>query len=165
MSMIGNILRVSGTELEAFLENSILLENRIYNTDSKEADPALCDLDKSWDGILYLLTGQTLETLEHPLGRVLFSGQFLNEEQDLGYGPAHYLTAAQVKELSAELAAITPAALSVRFVPKQMSDLGIYPDIWEEEGILDYLLAYFEDIQTTYATAAKNNEAVITFVN
>lgn len=46
-----------------------------------------------------------------------------------------------------------------------MNELGIYPEGWEEEGNLEYLLDYVKEVQATYATAAKNNEAVIIFIN
>jgi hypothetical protein len=165
MSMIGNLLRVSGSELEAYLKDSSLLENRIYNNESEEADANLIDIDKSWEGILFLLTGQSLATLNHPLGKVLFSDQEIDNDQDLGYGPALYLTAEQVKEVDAELSKISDDELRARYNPTKMIELGIYPEIWEEEGILDYLFEYFKDVRNTYATAAKNDEAVITFVN
>ena len=87
MSMIGNFLRVTKTQLEDYLKDSTLLETRIYDEESDDEDPNLVDIDKSWEGILFLLTGQNLETIDHPLAKVLFSGQIIDEDQDLGYGP------------------------------------------------------------------------------
>src|SRR5262245_2164605 len=138
MGMIGNFLRVTNTDLEAYLADSSLLENRIYDEDADES--TLREIDKSWEGILYLLTGQKLEALDHPLARVLFSGQCIDEEQDLGYGPGHYLTPEQVKEVDSALSKITVEELSKRFDPRQMTELEIYPDIWEQEYSLKYLL-------------------------
>jgi len=161
--MIGNLLRVSNTELESYLENSSLLEERIYENDSE--DPNLIDIDKSWEGIIFLLTGQNLEKLDHPLGKVLFSGQLIDEEQDLGYGPGHYLNPDQVKEVNAQLSQITSEELKDRFDSKQMTALEIYPNIWDDESIVDYLTDYYKTVQEVYSTAAKNNEAVITFLN
>jgi len=164
MSMIGNLLRVTNTELKAYLEDSSLLEDRIYN-DESGADPNLTDIDKSWEGILFLLTGQKLETLDHPMGRVLFSGQSIDDNLDLGYGPGQYLTPEQVKVLNAELSKITAGEITKRFDPKRMTELEIYPDIWDEEGVLDYLLDYFHQVQAAYAAAAASDEAMIVFLN
>jgi len=164
MSMIGNLLRVTKEELESYLDDSSLLEERIYNEDAAE-DPAFSDIDKSWEGILFLLTGQNLESLDHPMGLVLFSGQTIDEEQDLGYGPGQYLTPEQVKEVNAELSKITAEEITNRFDAKRMNELGVYPEGWESEGNLEYLLDYFKEVQATYATAAKNNEGIITFIN
>jgi hypothetical protein len=164
MGMIGNLLRTTNAELEAYLEDSSRLEDRIYDEDSEE-DPALINIDKSWEGILFLLTGQNLETLSHPMGRVLFSGQSIDKDQDLGYGPGQYLTPEQVKEVDTELSKITVIELTKKFDSKRMTALGIYPNCWEEKGMWDYLLAYFKEVQVAYSTAAKNNEAIITFIN
>ena len=164
MSMIGNLLRVTNAELESYLEDSALLVERIYKEDG-EADPAFTDIDKSWEGILFLLTGQNLESLDHPMGQVLFSAQTIDEDQDLGYGPGQYLTPEQVKELNTELSKLTVEELTNRFDPKRMNELGIYPEGWEAEGNLKYLLEYFKEVQTVYATAAQNNEGIITFIN
>jgi hypothetical protein len=55
MGMIGNVIRVSQEELNSFLNNSETLENKVYADDNYEAEWFL-DLDKSWDGINYILT-------------------------------------------------------------------------------------------------------------
>ncbi|KAA5543416.1 DUF1877 family protein [Adhaeribacter rhizoryzae] len=161
--MIGNLLRVTSSELEEYLQDSSLLENRVY--DDEAEDPNLVDIDKSWEGILFLLTGQNLENSSHPLAKVLFSGQFIDEDQDLGYGPAQYLTPEQVKEVNAEISKITISELSKNYNPNRMSELEIYPNIWDEEDNLEYLTDYFKTVQEVYSEAAGRNEAVITFLN
>jgi hypothetical protein len=165
MGMIGNLLRVSNAELESYLGNSSLLENRIYEDASEKGDPGLTDIDKAWNGILFLLTGQNLDELDHPLARVLFSGQIIDAAQDLGYGPGHYLTPRQVKEVHADIAGITPADLSSKYDAEKMTALDIYPTIWDEEDAMGYLLEHFKTIKEVYATASKNGEAIITFIN
>lgn len=161
--MIFNYLRVTPAELNSYLEDSGLLENRVYENEGD--DPNLVDIDKSWEGILFLLTGQNLENATAPLTRVLLSGQELDPEQDMGYGPAHYLTPEQVRELNTEIAAISVEELHKRYDPAKMKALEIYPNVWENEEEVHYLTEYFADIQTVFATAAKNGEAIITFIN
>lgn len=164
MSMIGNLLRVTNSELEEYLQDSSLLENRVYD-DEAEEDSNLVDIDKSWEGILFLLTGQNLENSDHPLARTLFSGQLVDEDQDLGYGPAQYLTPDQVKEVNAEISKITIDEISKNYDPKKMNELGIYPNVWNEEESLEYLTDYFKTVQEVYSKAAQNNQAIITFLN
>ncbi|MGJ1264435.1 YfbM family protein [Sphingobacterium spiritivorum] len=164
MSMIANLLRVTTSELEAYLKDSSLLEDSIYN-DEADAEN-LIDIDKSWDGIIFLLTGQGLATAKHNLVRILFSAQIIDEEQDLGYGPAHYLTAEQVAELNGEISTITIADLKQRFNPERMNELEIYPIIWDEgDDAFDYLADGFLTLQNVFAEATKNKEAIITFLN
>ncbi|QQT28262.1 YfbM family protein [Sphingobacterium spiritivorum] len=162
--MIANLLRVTTSELEAYLKDSSLLEDSIYN--DEEDTENLVDIDKSWDGIIFLLTGQSLATAKHNLVRILFSGQIIDEEQDLGYGPAHYLTAEQVAELNGEISAITIADLKQRFNPEKMNELEIYPIIWDEgDDAFDYLADGFLTLQNVFAEATKNKEAIITIMN
>ena len=164
MSMIGNLLRVTEAELQAYRADSAQLENRIYQDTG--TDPALVDIDKTWDGIVFLLTGQPLSQTAHPLVRVLFSGQLVDEEQDLGYGPAHYLTPAEVAELQPLLAAIGVAELKQRFDPARMSELGTYPNIWDEgDDAFDYVADGFATVQELYAEAARRGEGMITFIS
>lgn len=163
MSMIGNLLRVTKSELEDYLEDSSLLEGKIYD---EAAHENLFDIDKSWDGIIFLLTGESLANAQHNLVRVLFSGQIIDEEQDLGYGPAHYLTAEQVVELNNEISIITIADLKEKFNPQKMIELEVYPTIWDEgDDAFDYVVDGFLTVQNVFANATKNGEAIITFLN
>src|SRR6186713_2486231 len=106
MSMIGYLLRVSFNEFEAYLNDSSLLESKI-DTAMENEDPNLIDIDKSWDGINFLLTGDIVGGSDHPLGKVLFSLQYIDENQDLGYGPGNYVSPLQVKELNEEISKLS----------------------------------------------------------
>jgi hypothetical protein len=164
MSMIGNLFRVTNMELDEYLKDSSLLENRIYSEEANDAN--LVDIDKAWEGIVFLLTGQCLAEADHPLVAVLFSGQLVDENQDLGYGPAHYLRPQQVADLNNQITAITVADLKQRFDPAKMMELGVYPEIWDDgDDAFDYLANYFNSVQQLYHQAAQNQEAIITFVS
>jgi len=166
MSMIGNLLRVTKAELDDYLKDSSLLESSIYDEETDDENPNLVDIDKSWDGIVFLLTGQGIANADHPLLRVLFSGQIIDEDQDLGYGPAQYLTPEQVADLNSQIAKITVADLKQKYDPKKMTELEVYPTIWEEgDEAFDYLSGYFTIVQQVYSEATKNGEGIITFLN
>lgn len=162
MGMIANLLRVTTAELETYLLDSSLLEGRIYSEEAAE-DQNLIDVDKAWDGIIFLLTGQNIQNADHPLVQVLFSGQLIDEEQDLGYGPGHYLTSDQVKDLNEKISKITTEDLKLKYNSKQMNELDVYP-IWDEDSF-DYLDENFKLLQQTYAEAANKEQAIITFLN
>jgi len=67
--MIGNLFRVKKTELEEYLKNSTLLEERIYSDEMD--DPHSIDIDKSWDGIIFLLTGESANSVgDHLLRKI-----------------------------------------------------------------------------------------------
>ncbi|MCI5058430.1 MAG: YfbM family protein [Flavobacteriales bacterium] len=167
MGMIGNVIRVSHEELNSFLNDSELLEKKIYAEESYEAEWFL-DLDKSWDGINYILTGEVIGGLEsepNELQRALFSFQIINEEQDLGYGPAQYLSPSQVKETYSELEKITDDILKSKINPSEMTEMGIYPEIWTESESQEFLIDSFKEFKEFYKMASENNEAIITYLN
>ncbi|CAF3303265.1 unnamed protein product [Rotaria sp. Silwood2] len=164
MSMIGNLLRVSFSEFEAYLKDSSLLEARLDGALDQE-DPNLVDIDKSWDGINFLLTGSIVGDSDHPLEKVLFSMQYIDESQDLGYGPANYVTPDQVKEINEEISKISDEELSKRYDSKKMRELELYPNGWEEPDMLNYLIENFKTVRETYALASNNDQAIITFLS
>lgn len=167
MSMIGNLFRVTAKDLEEILNNSSILESKIYSEDSSTVNDLL-DIDKSWEAIFYLLTGHPVAEIEDakpPLSWTLFSGQVIDEDQDLGYGPAQYITNEQVKQLNIELSKITRENLQQKYNGKKMNEAGVYPQAWDEPESLEYTLDNFELLKEFYQTAEKENKAVITFIS
>jgi len=164
MSMIGKLLRVSSNELEAYLKDSSLLEARL-DAALDHDDPNLVDIDKSWDGINFLLTGSIVGDSDHPLEKILFSMQYIDENQDLGYGPGNYVTSKQVKELNEQISKISSQELGKRYDSKKMEELELYPNSWDETDMPSYLIENFKTVQEVYAMAAKNDQAIITFLS
>lgn len=167
MSMIGNLFRVTTKDLEAILNDSSILEDKVYSEDSNSLNDLL-DIDKSWEAIFFLLTGRPLAEFEDatpPLSWSLFSGQVIDEAQDMGYGPAHYITVDQVKQLNIELGKITIEELRRKYDGKKMNEDGIYPEVWDQPESLDYVLENFELLRDFYRTAERENKAVITFIS
>lgn len=167
MGMIGNLLQVSEKELNDILANPTLLEEKVYN-DEDNTSPDLIDLDKAWEGIFFTLTGVPLAQIEEakpPLSWVVFGDQIIDEEQDMGYGPAQYITADQVKQLNKELEKVTAEQVEQNYDGKKMTDHGVYPEIWEESDVLEYLLEYFVQMKEFYKRAANENKGVISFIS
>jgi hypothetical protein len=167
MGMIGYLLRVKPSELDAILNNSALLEEKIANAITDQS-AELSDLDKSWEAIYYLITGSGISGIgeaEPPLAWTLFSGQEIDPEQDLGYGPGFYTTVEQVKQVDAALQDISQNEIISRFDGPRMNRQGIYPEIWDEDDTIDYVLENFEAVKKCYGQAAANGEAVISFIS
>ena len=122
------------------------------------------NIDKSWDGLIFLLTGNSIALSTHPLVKAFFSGQLINAKQDLGYGPAHYLMPVQVKEMSNSLSKFSEAELKRNFIPEKMLQEQVYPLIWDDPEALEDLINHFFNLQNFYAHAADKKEAMITFI-
>lgn len=165
MGMIMYLLRISKQELESYIDKpDLFLENRVDDAYSM-------DIDKAWGGILYLLTGKafasgTPEDEVDSLNRIFFSAQFFDEDMDVGYGPAHYLTPEQVAGIHRKIASLTEADLKARYDTEAMNeDEELYPSLdWNEE-IFEYLYFHFQALQSFFATASSRGEAIVTFLS
>jgi len=165
MGMVVILLRVTESQLDEYLRDSSALENRITNEDIYHDNTSL-NIDKAWDGSIYLLTGQNYWNATHPLASALFSGQLIDKDQDLGLGPAHYRLPSQVKQLNGVVSTITEADLRERYQPNRMAEMKVYPDIWDQDQIdaFDYLKNYFKLFQAFYNLAAIDHNALITML-
>ena len=165
MGMIMYLLRISKQELESYIDKpDLFLENRVDDAYSM-------DIDKAWGGILYLLTGKAFasgspEDEVDSLNRIFFSAQFFDEDMDVGYGPAHYLTPEQVAGIHRKIASLTEADLKSHYDPEAMNkEEKLYPSLDWNEKIFDYLYFHFQALQSFFATAASRGEAIVTYLN
>lgn len=83
----------------------------------------------------------------------------------MGYGPASYNDESQVKEIFNQLERISFNKLKSEFDGKALNQKNVYPVIWEEPEVADYLFDSLENVKVFYEKASKNNEAIISFVN
>jgi len=162
MGMTAFLIRVTAAELDAYRQQPDLLRQRYFGVAGSLQGDNVYDLDKSWDGIIFLLTGKNSSDLSEPLSRIFFSNQLIDKNQDLGTGPAHFLTPAQVKALHDQVSTVVPASLKERFNAALMKEVGVYPNnVWDEPEVDDYLIEYFETVQEAFTVAAQNKEAML----
>jgi hypothetical protein len=169
MSMIAYLIRVSARELDSYRNDSSLLSNKLESHFEGKNESSIQDLDKAWEGVYFILTGQALADYGtngsiHPLAKTIFSESIIDENLDFGYGPATYVTTEEVKYVNNIISEISEQEIHKRFNGSLMQELGIYPEIWDDEDALPYLLENFKNLQDVYAAAAQNNEAVIVFL-
>jgi hypothetical protein len=190
MSMIGNFRGISDDDIEALLERPSRVVRLLYDEDPAERRPILgglfrggrreapddwrpssageeLDIDKSWQGIHFLLTGRAFEG-DPPLNFILGGGEWLGDV-DVGYGPARALRSGEVRAIADALNGVRPDSLRERFDPKTMMDEGVYPEIWDrdpaEDDTLGYLLEYFDDLQAFIRRRAERGEGMLVYLN
>ncbi len=167
MGMIQSYLRVDNDTLNAFIEDSRHLEDMIYSDDITNIENFL-DLDKAWEGVFFIITGQSLAEAvdkEAPLLGILMGPTEIDPDHDMGYGPATFTTAEQTRVIYNAIKDLTKEELSANYDPNRMEEEGVYPHIWQDdEDALEYLLDYFDDLKDFYKKAAENGEAVVTFL-
>jgi len=168
MGMIQSYLRVDNETLNTIIEDSRRLEDLVFKQDNTNNENFL-DLDKAWEGVFFIITGQSFAdaALEGgPLLGILMGPTEIDPDQDMGYGPATYTTAEQTRDIYNAIKDLTKEELSENYEPGRMTEEGIYPDIWEDdENALEYLLDYFDDLKNFYKKAAETGEVVITFLS
>lgn len=159
MSMIGNLKQISSSQLETIKKDPSIVESIIYQEQEETAEE-LC-IDKTWQGIHFLLTGKA-EGGASPLADTIMGGEEIGN--DLGYGPARYLTPSEVKEVSGALSKISKEDFGKRFDPKALLKADIYPSAWDEVD-RDYLLDCFEKVVEYYKGAAGKGNAMLIYIN
>ena len=115
-------------------------------------------IDKAWHGVHFLLTGSSTDTTP-PLGAAILGGQELGE--DLGYGPARYLSPAEVAAVADALAPLTADDLAQRYDPSAMERQKIYPGHWHEPDSEDWLLETFDEVKAYYAQARERGYGML----
>jgi hypothetical protein len=126
--------------------------------------PQEFDVDKAWHGIHFLLTGSDWEG-EGPLAFILHGGREINE--DLGYGPPHGFTSAEVKEISKALDAVNVQDLCDKADLGQFKANEIYPEIWDSEPreeCLGYIGESLKELRQFVSQTASANKALIAYL-
>lgn len=158
--MIGNMLAVPQAELDALYQDPEAVPNYLYRTRADEA----ADIDKAWHAIHFMLTGQ-LYGGDGPLAQAVLGGVPIGDD-DVGYGPARGLSAADVQEVATALELLSKSDLRAKFNTEALSEAEIYPEIWDEgDEALDYVLDNFLELQRFYKDAAAKDMAAILFIN
>jgi hypothetical protein len=125
------------------------------------------DLEKSWHGIHYLLTGTAWEG-GPPLNFLILGGRVVGDI-DVGYGPAHALTAAETRSVSDALARLGDEELRGRFDPVAMMKQKIYPEIWDrepdEDDTLEYLMENVGTLREFLAQVVGRNHGLVVYIS
>src|SRR4051794_3152384 len=122
MSINAEFVAVSPDELQGFVADpESAIESLFMPLLGRTAGPhRKLSLDKAWHGVHYLLAGDAESTAG--LGAVVLGGTDIGEDE--GYGPARYLTPAEVEALA--LALDAPGAadeIAARYDADRMREL------------------------------------------
>lgn len=159
MGMIANYQSVTDMELEEItcLEDVEELQ--------ENEDVEICDIDKMWDALHFLLTGKAAsEPIEDDLISEAILGQFSLSEEDM----EDFITgisSARVQEIANALQEIDFDVYMDKFDMQTFAKNEIYPDIWEyddeEAMIRDELKSSFEVLKEFYEQMAEQESAVL----
>ena len=159
MGMIANYQSTSDSELENFLcldDVEELQENE---------DLEICDIDKMWDALHFLLTGKSAsEPIEDNLISEAIVGQFNISGEEIQEFISGTKTD-RVKEIAKALQELDFETYIDKFDMSAFSQNDIYPDIWgyedEADLIKDDLRNSFENLKKFYEKMAEQERAVL----
>jgi hypothetical protein len=154
--LLDSIRRSSDEEIERFVVDTIL------EYEGPRTLSPLLDIDKAWHALHFLLCNHAWEG-EPPLVNAVLGGQEIGP--DLGYGPPRYLTAEEVKDVSFALAGLRTDELRVRFDPAALRAHEIYPDGWDADTPVDWLIEAFDSLKDYFAQAASAGDAMLLFLS
>lgn len=130
MGMICHLSAMTNEEIDQLLENPESVEDLLEELEEFED---YLSLDKSWDGIHFLLNAT--ESPNNETLRFLYEGGESVGEIDVGYGPARVMKYEFVCNLKDALDDVSEEELKSRFNPQKMTE--VYPSIWDREAELE----------------------------
>ena len=163
MSMIANFKSVSPSRLDELKQKPDTIKDFLYQKDDSTPNDQI-DIDKAWAGIHFLLTGSNSEGGKPPLAHVIIGGTDIGD--DVGYGPARYIEAEEVKQIYDAFRDISEDELKGRFDPEKMKESKIYPfenSCTDED--LAYLLENFRSLKDFYRKTVEQGNAMLQYLN
>jgi hypothetical protein len=153
MSMNCEVYRVPAATVERLIGESSGLIEILSDLDGPE--DAL-SLEKSWHALHFVLTGSAAEG-EPPLSFLVAGGE------PLGDGEERLISAADVKEIAAEIEKITEQEFAARFDLAALDAADVYPRIWDEplEDLLDEYFDHFQELKSLVKRAADSGSALL----
>ena len=162
MSMIGNLIALRPETLKSLVDDPDAIEVFLYPDDGDSEPENHLDLDKSWHAIHFTLNGKAWEG-EGPLSHVILGGTEIGE--DVGYGPARYLTPEQVQEAASALKGVSPEEFGARFNHSALTAAEIYPEMWQDGDGLEYVKGHYSELRDFYLAAAGRGDSVLIYLN
>ena len=164
MGMILSIVQFSPSKLQEYISDPEKFEFDLGSLEKNETDKSV-DLDKSWEAIHFLFTENKIGSGEGLLSQAIYGEQFFDEEQDLGMGPASYLTPEQVKEINSLISNLGEDFLKENYKPEEMDRKGIYPKFWRQDPtLIDYVRHNFFALKKFYKDAAEKGNAIASYL-
>ncbi|WP_231505680.1 YfbM family protein [Bacillus sp. EB01] len=124
------------------------------------------DIDTSWHGIYFLLTGDTpKDQVPDNIGKAILGGTEIGDDFS-GNGPARYFEPNEVAQLYSELKQIPASQLAERYDIQTLNENNIYPmgKRWSADD-KEFLIENYDFLVNYYKTAAENNQAMLLVIS
>ena len=162
MSMYGGLLRISPADLDVLVADPGRVVGILVYPKRRPDTRMQYDLDKAWHILHFLLTGNAWGG-QGPLANAILGGETLGSV-DVGYGPARFLRASQVVEVSEALRTVPAKQLWSRFDAQACLAADIYPtNCWTSQES-EYVMEVYEGLRSFYQLSAQHGDAMLLYV-
>ncbi|MFD6549581.1 YfbM family protein [Streptomyces sp. NPDC058398] len=166
MSMIGEYLRVTATELHRAIRDpdwALDVVEEVQDAE-EETEPAPAEArhfstDKTWDMFRFLLA-----RAEFPVN-VIHGEEPFAEDADWGYGPPRYLRPERVRLAAESLRATSYDQLVSGVDPAELTSAEVYPLGWSEPGALEWGRHWYDGLTQFLEAAAGADDAVLVWLD
>jgi Domain of unknown function (DUF1877) len=159
MGMIGYFKAATPNELAALLDDPSSADTYIESAVSAHR---LMDIDKSWHGIHFILTGENMDMGmggEPPACLVIMGGRLVHD------GPVRYLSAVEVAEIAAFVERFTPEQFRSQF--DEVASTANAMNVWRGDDPAELVKPFVEDyssLRTYYIEAGKVGSAMLCWI-
>lgn len=156
------LFQLTQEKLDAILENP----EELFNIDYLEDKYYSINIDKSWDGLKFLLSKVEAKN-SVGLSKLISSLQEIKGLEELEVTDiydVYFLTKEQVTKLSTELSNISITEIKENFDFNAMNENDIYGNPFDAESLL-YFARYFEVLKQFYLIATIEQKSVISFIS
>ena len=163
MGMIASYMMIDEPTLNKFLGSDIEdVADEIFEMEEEDA-AELIDIDKSWDGLHFILTGKSAtEPIEGDALSEAIAGMKMFDEESEEF--IAYTTHNRLQEIVKALEAVDTEKLKQEFNPSTLLKNDVYPNIWKDEdkdGLFDYLIDGYKAILSLYKEAVSKNMNIV----
>ncbi|MFC8199039.1 YfbM family protein [Streptomyces sp. NPDC057298] len=166
MSMIGEYLRVTATELDRAIHDpewALDFAEEVQDAE-EESEPAPAEArhfspHKTWDMLRFLLA-----RAEFPVNVIQGEEPFA-EDEDWGYGPPRYLRPERVRLAAKALRAISYDQLVSGVHPAELTSAEVYPLGWSELGSLEWGRPWYDGLTRFFEAAARADDATLVWLD
>ena len=153
MGMTGALKQVWPKTEERIIEDPAFLADLLFAEDGD-----YLNLDKSWDGLHYLLS-MAGEKHDSSLTEAVLGGTPL--AKDPNFVVIFVKSPSRVARIADSISALSSEELYQYFQVEEMNERSLYPHIdWQEEDF-QYLYRYFTSVVDYYQEAAERNKAMV----
>ena len=163
MGMYAMYQEIKKEDFKKLLESDDFFET-IEELEEKDGTE-LCDIDKMWDALHFLLNGLSAlygEPQDNILSEFIIGSKNFDDNSEEF---KRYIPTERVAEITNKLNEIDFQDYLKDFDMNKFAENGIYPDIWsydeEREEIMEELSEHFETLKEFYNKVAKNKNIVV----